>query len=59
MNKHIKIVNSKFAVKMPVLGQPKFLTWEETAHINFEGNGNNGTKRQVSLYARLVRSVAL
>ena len=43
---------------MPVLGQPKFsweapcrdaefLRWEEIAHINFEGNGNNDTKRQV------------
>ena len=44
---------------MPILSQPKFnwetpcrqaefLRWEETAHINFEGNGNNGTKRQVA-----------
>ena len=44
---------------MSILGQPKFnweapcreaefLRWEETAHINFEGNGNNDTKRQAA-----------
>ena len=44
---------------MPILGQPKFnweapcrgsefLRWEETALTNFEGNGNNDTKRQAA-----------
>ena len=44
---------------MPILGQPKFnweapcrkaefLIWEETAYINFEGNGNNDTKMQAA-----------
>ena len=45
---------------MLILGQPKFnwkvpcrdaefLRWEETACLNFVGNGNNDTKRQAAL----------
>ena len=44
---------------MPNLGKPKFiwkascreedfLRWEEAACTNFEGNGNNDTKRQAA-----------
>ena len=47
------------AVRMTLLGQLKFnweapcreaefLRWEETACMNFKGNGNNDTKRQVA-----------
>ena len=28
--------------------EPEFLSWEETAHIKFEGKGNNDTKRQAT-----------
>ena len=44
---------------MPTLGKPRFnweapcrkeefMRWEETACINFEGNGNNDTKRHAA-----------
>ena len=52
-------MKSYTADKMPIFGQLKFnweapyreaefLRWEETAHINFKGNGNNDTKRQAA-----------
>ena len=37
---------SKFNWEAPH-GKPQFLRWEETACINFEGNGNNDMKKHV------------